>query len=143
MQGGDHETQPESGLRSLLGLGRRRVAESDGRDLGGDLGQVQAEPDAPSLDVEPPLDPRLANIPLPPGSGAPDLSAILKRVRDERLLPGRPLDTDAARSDFFAAAKRAAQAAAAEADIAKRAAQGEAGSKGLRLAACSAPAAWL
>ncbi len=132
MQGGDHETQPESGLRSLLGLGRRRVAESDGRDLGGDLGQVQAEPDAPSLDVEPPLDPRLANIPLPPGSGAPDLSAILKRVRDERLLPGRPLDTDAARSDFFAAAKRAAQAAAAEADIAKRAAQGEAGSKGLR-----------
>ena len=132
MQGGDHETQPKSGLRSLLGLGRRRVAESDGRDLGGDLGQVQAEPDAPSLDLEPPLDPRLANIPLPPGSGTPDLSAILKRVRDERLLPGRPLDTDAARSDFFAAAKRAAQAAAAEADIAKRAAQGEAGSKGLR-----------
>ncbi|MDX8526162.1 peptidoglycan-binding protein [Mesorhizobium sp. MSK_1335] len=77
--------------------------------------------DVPSVDIDEPLDPRAANRPLEPGSGAPDLNAIMKRVRDER--GGQPVkrnEGDAAKSDFIAAARRAAQAAAAEADTLKR-----------------------
>ncbi|TIW61557.1 MAG: peptidoglycan-binding protein, partial [Mesorhizobium sp.] len=76
--------------------------------------------DIPSVDLDEPLDPKVANRPLEPGSGAPDLNAIMKRVRDERGQPARPSDSDAAKSDFIAAARRAAQAAAAEADALKR-----------------------
>ena len=67
-----------------------------------------------------PLDPKLANRPLEPGSGAPDLNAIMRRVRDERGQPVKHSETDAAKSDFIAAARRAAQAAAAEAEVLKR-----------------------
>lgn len=54
-----------------------------------------------------------------PGSGAPDLDAIMRRVRDDRKTDA-PLadDNDNGRQDFLAAARRAAQAAAAEATIA-------------------------
>lgn len=76
--------------------------------------------DIPSVDLDEPLDPKVANRPLEPGSGAPDLNAIMKRVRDERGQPAKPSETDAAKSDFIAAARRAAQAAAAEADALKR-----------------------
>ncbi|MDX8532643.1 peptidoglycan-binding protein [Mesorhizobium sp. VK25A] len=77
--------------------------------------------DVPSVDIDEPLDPRAANRPLEPGSGAPDLNAIMKRVRDERGgQPARRTESDAAKSDFIAAARRAAQAAAAEADTLKR-----------------------
>jgi len=58
--------------------------------------------------------------PLEPGSGAPDLSAIMNRVREEKhSLPGSA-SASTAQSDFIAAARRAAQAAAAEADVLKR-----------------------
>ncbi|TPL05202.1 MULTISPECIES: SEL1-like repeat protein [unclassified Mesorhizobium] len=77
--------------------------------------------DVPSVDIDEPLDPKAANRPLEPGSGAPDLNAIMKRVRDERGgQPARRAEGDAAKSDFIAAARRAAQAAAAEADTLKR-----------------------
>lgn len=76
--------------------------------------------DMPSVDLDEPLDPKLANRPLEPGSGAPDLNAIMKRVRDERGPPARQSSGDASKSDFIAAARRAAQAAAAEADALKR-----------------------
>ncbi|MDX8476892.1 peptidoglycan-binding protein [Mesorhizobium sp. VK24D] len=77
--------------------------------------------DVPAVDIDEPLDPKAANRPLEPGSGAPDLNAIMKRVRDERgTQPARRSETDAAKSDFIAAARRAAQAAAAEADALKR-----------------------
>ncbi|KUM28306.1 peptidoglycan-binding protein [Mesorhizobium loti] len=75
--------------------------------------------DVPTVDIDEPLDPKAANRPLEPGSGAPDLNAIMKRVRDERQ-PAKRSETDAAKSDFIAAARRAAQAAAAEADALKR-----------------------
>ena len=78
------------------------------------------EAQAPTLDLEQPLDPKLANRPLEPGSGTPDLNAIMRRVRDERAQPAKSGETDAAKSDFIAAARRAAQAAAAEAEIMKR-----------------------
>jgi localization factor PodJL len=76
--------------------------------------------DLPMADLDEPLDPKLANRPLEPGSGAPDLNAIMKRVRDERGQPVKHSDSDASKSDFIAAARRAAQAAAAEADALKR-----------------------
>ncbi|MFC3206022.1 peptidoglycan-binding protein [Aquamicrobium soli] len=80
-----------------------------------------AAAETPAVDLDEPLDPRLANQPLEPGSGAPDLSAIMKRVRDERgQAAGNPASGDASQSDFIAAARRAAQAAAAEADAQKR-----------------------
>ncbi|GAA4129046.1 peptidoglycan-binding protein [Aminobacter aganoensis] len=75
---------------------------------------------APSVMLDAPLDPKIANRPLEPGSGAPDLNAIMRRVRDERGETTRPSETDASKSDFIAAARRAAQAAAAEADALKR-----------------------
>jgi localization factor PodJL len=70
--------------------------------------------------LDEPLDPKIANRPLEPGSGTPDLNAIMRRVREERGQNGRVGDNNAAKADFIAAARRAAQAAAAEAEIAKR-----------------------
>ncbi|MEX0345306.1 MAG: peptidoglycan-binding protein [Rhizobiaceae bacterium] len=57
-----------------------------------------------------------ANTPLEPGSGAPDLGSIMARVKEEKNggAPGQGVDP--AKSDFIAAARRAAQAAAAEAE---------------------------
>ena len=52
-----------------------------------------SQPPEPTIEPAPrststqPLDPKLANRPLEPGSGAPDLNAIMKRVRDERSQP--------------------------------------------------------
>lgn len=64
------------------------------------------------------IDPKLANQPLEPGSGAPDLNAIMRRVRDEAA-PRNLQEAETAKSDFIAAARRAAQAAAAEAQMNK------------------------
>ncbi|WP_193177255.1 peptidoglycan-binding protein [Oricola nitratireducens] len=67
-------------------------------------------------------DPDLADEPLEPGTGGPDLAAIMKRVRAERAGPAAEAGTqdaedDAGKSDFIAAARRAARAAAAEASV--------------------------
>ncbi len=88
---------------------------------------VEAAPAAPQVELDEPFDPKAANRPLEPGSGAPDLGAIMKRVRDERGAPAKGAEGDAAKSDFIAAARRAAQAAAADVDIPKPAAEGESG----------------
>ncbi|MCC0033366.1 MAG: SEL1-like repeat protein, partial [Brucellaceae bacterium] len=53
---------------------------------------------------------------LAPGSATPDLNAIMNRVRSEG--PERS-EADASKADFIAAARRAAQAAAAEAEVLK------------------------
>jgi len=110
--------QPSRKKSMFGGLARafKGKKEADSPPLGGSA----PNDDIPTVDLDEPLDPKLANRPLEPGSGAPDLNAIMKRVRDERGQPVRPSDTDASKSDFIAAARRAAQAAAAEADILKR-----------------------
>ena len=72
-----------------------------------------------SVMLNAPLDPKIANRPLEPGSGVPDVKAILRRVRDERGETVHPNEPTASKLDFIAAARRAAQAAAAEADSAK------------------------
>lgn len=86
----------------------------------------------PTVDLDEPLEPKLINRPLEPGSGAPDLNAIMKRVRDERAQPAKQSATDASKADFIAAARRAAQAAAAEAEALKHQ-TGKSGSKSFGL----------
>ena len=123
--GADHAAEPEQGgrVRSMLGGLTRAFGGKKEEPLPPLAGSTAPEPamdTAPSVDLDAPLDPKLANRPLEPGSGAPDLNAIMKRVRDERGQPVRHSETDAAKSDFIAAARRAAQAAAAEAEVQKR-----------------------
>ncbi|WP_160316279.1 SEL1-like repeat protein [Ahrensia marina] len=63
--------------------------------------------------------------PIEPGAGNADLSAIMRRVREERAgtvgaSPVTADDADNGKSDFIAAARRAARAAAADATVASR-----------------------
>ena len=90
--------------------------------------------DAPSVDLDQPLEPKAVNRPLEPGSGAPDLGAIMRRVRDERSQPAKAgMPKDVGGADFIAAARRHAQAAAAEAEILKKQAKVEGPVKALRI----------
>ena len=118
---GDPVSEPENAPERGSKLGGFTRALRNRKEKTQDLAEqpavampVAQEPEFPSLDQ--PLDPRIANQPLEPGSGAPDLNAIMKRVRDERGPAGVKDDAETAKSDFIAAARRAAQAAAAEAN---------------------------
>ncbi|MDH6230464.1 localization factor PodJL [Mesorhizobium soli] len=102
-------------MRAFSGRKRQKAEEPA---VNAPLVTEQAEA-APSVDLDMPLDPDFANRPLEPGSGAPDLNAIMRRVRDERGQQAKPAETDAARADFIAAARRRAQAAAAEVEALK------------------------
>jgi len=124
--GSDHPAEPEKGagrVRSMFsGLSRAFGGKKEPKEpelAGSSLPGVEMDI-APAVDLDAPLDPKLANRPLEPGSGAPDLNAIMKRVRDERSPTGKASEADAGKADFIAAARRAAQAAAAEADVLKR-----------------------
>ena len=118
------EAEGSGRVRSMLGGLTRVLGKS--KQAPALAGSALPEPDAdlaPSVDLDAPLDPKIANRPLEPGSGAPDLNAIMKRVRDERGQPSRPADANAANADFIAAARRAAQAAqaaATESELLKR-----------------------
>ncbi|RFC67136.1 MULTISPECIES: peptidoglycan-binding protein [Mesorhizobium] len=85
--------------------------------------------EAPAATSEPTLEMQAedldANRPLEPGSAAPDLNAIIRRVRENRDDLGTEVESDTSRSDFIAAARRAAQAAAAEAELLKKDENGE------------------
>ncbi len=112
-----------------------------GKALGGSKPAAPARPvEAPvtsmmdsDVGLDEPLDPMIANRPLEPGSGTPDLNAIMKRVREERGQTAKAGDPDAAKADFIAAARRAAQAAAAEAEVMKRAMPADGSRARLRL----------
>ncbi|MGI6850887.1 peptidoglycan-binding protein [Mesorhizobium sp. 1B3] len=109
------ETGSTGLVRSMFGgLGRAFFAREEKASTS-PAAAAPPRPEAPTLDLDEPLDPSIANRPLEPGSGAPDLNAIMRRVRDERGQTPRHTDNEAAKSDFIAAARRAAQAAAAEA----------------------------
>ncbi|OBQ67900.1 peptidoglycan-binding protein [Mesorhizobium erdmanii] len=113
------EKEQPAGRKSLFGGLARAFKGKKSAELPPLAGSAPSD-DIPSVDLDEPLDPKVANRPLEPGSGAPDLNAIMKRVRDERGQPAKLSESDAAKSDFIAAARRAAQAAAAEADALKR-----------------------
>ncbi|MBB6468957.1 localization factor PodJL [Aminobacter lissarensis] len=102
------------------GLARAFIKKDKQQPVATETAEPVVETPAPGVMLDAPLDPKIANRPLEPGSGAPDLNAIMRRVRDERGETVRANEPDASKSDFIAAARRAAQAAAAEADAAKR-----------------------
>ncbi|MCC0025436.1 MAG: peptidoglycan-binding protein [Zhengella sp.] len=92
-------------------------------------GKKQAAPQEPSMEGAPVLDDEQDDTPLAPGDSAPDLTAIMEKVRADREAE-RAGDPDAAKADFIAAARRAAQAAAAEAEMLKgKTTLGSAGSR--------------
>lgn len=114
--------------KSLLGGIAKALGRS--RDSKGDTAVAEIAPvldDGADTPTE--IDPALANKPLEPGSGAPDLNAIMRRVREERKGAGNAGD-EAGQADFVAAARRAAQAAAAEADVLKKRADKSGGKAG-------------
>ena len=123
----EEQSEPMAEKRSMLGGLARKFRK--------DRKAADAEPAAPSLPGEPqldePLDPNMANQPIEPGTGAPNLDAIMKRVRSEEGGAGPASSMDAAKSDFIAAARRAAQAAAAEAEAMKRKGDGTGGGRKL------------
>jgi localization factor PodJL len=117
------DAEPASRVRSMLsGLARafQRKDQAEPEKTEPSLPGMATAESAP-MDLEQPLDPQVVNRPLAPGSGAPDLNAIMRRVRDERGSQPRSGPTPAGSSDFVAAARRNAQAAAAEAQTSKRA----------------------
>ena len=126
---GTGEETAEAGAekRSMLG-GLTRKFRKERKTAEAELAGSNAAGE-PKLDE--PLDPSAANQPMEPGSGAPNLDAIMKRVRSEEGGPGPASSMDAAKSDFIAAARRAAQAAAAEAEAMKR--KGDGGGSGRKL----------
>ena len=111
-----------AGKKSMLGGLARKLSGKREASPVADRAIEDPAPEIPATygDLDEPLDPKIANRPLEPGSGAPDLNAIMKRVRDEHGQPTKSGDSDAAKSDFIAAARRAAQAAAAEAETRKK-----------------------
>ncbi|MCT9000050.1 peptidoglycan-binding protein [Chelativorans intermedius] len=115
----DAEAAPrQEAKRSMLGGLSRAIA---GRRSRADEQEQRAEPvltGEEQAGEDRSLDPERINEPLEPGSGAPDLNSIMRRVRDAQRVHDDE-SSDAARADFIAAARRAAQAAAAEAEILK------------------------
>lgn len=132
------DTEPKrsmlSGLaKALSGRKAKQTAESEPVAATPSMPAAEVpEFSAPLLEAETALDPQIANEPLVPGSGAPDLNAIMKRVRSAKTAAPQAGDAEIAKADFIAAARRAAQAAAAETDPSKAGENGKGEKKGTR-----------
>lgn len=125
-----------SGLRALR---QRKHRDSEVTEA------VRAEPEMVEVEPEnaqaPQIEAEHLDAPLEPGSGTPDLNAIMRRVRDEKAgkqddapIAATSTSADAAKADFIAAARRAAQAAAAEAEVSRKKSGGDgAGERGFSL----------
>ncbi len=105
-----------AGLSKLIPGQKKSDPAAQGRTL------IDPAPSIDPIDVMPPEE---ANELLEPGSGAPDVRKILERVRATQAAKleaggGLPPLNDADRTDYIAAARRAAQAAALESDRAQR-----------------------
>ncbi len=122
----EREEKPRRGLRAAIArhLGRAPRAEAPSAEPAPEpVAPVIAQPqpvraaiaDAPPLDAEDSILSREANRPLEPGSGAPDIASLIDRVRAQHQRAGAAGDTGA-KADFIAAARKAALAAAAEAE---------------------------
>ncbi len=110
------ETDSGSEKSFLSGLAARI---RPGKDNSGPQAEPQfTEDNTPPLDPSMEMDAETANMPLEPGSGAPDINRILQKVREaqaaERNRDGGPADNGSEKSEFLASARRAAMAAAAE-----------------------------
>lgn len=100
-----------------------RVKGSKGKALSADSEAPRRDIEAaPSIDPVADIDPETANMPLEPGSGAPDIKRIMAKVReaqtasqDDNPYADEADQARADKADFIAAARRAARAAATEA----------------------------
>ena len=113
--------------KSLLGRLTDRVKPKRGKDapaahradpsLAASGPRTHVQP-TPPIDPSPTLDEGAANQPLEPGSGSPDIGRILQKVREQQhagTYSGATTNySETEKADFIAAARRAAQAAAAE-----------------------------
>lgn len=102
--------------KSLLGALSKKLMPGR-KDDDGKAGRTLIEP-TPDLDAADTISPEFANQLLEPGSGAPDIRKILEKVRASQETdirdPGKKFREDEDNADYIAAARRAAQAAAAE-----------------------------
>ncbi len=110
---GESDTDGKKKMSVLGGLTRAFSGRKEPKKDAPTEDDVTAGADEMSLSGAPEVDEK--DELLEPGTGAPDLGAIMKRVREEHDNPAKRMDPDAAKADFIAAARRAAQAAAAEA----------------------------
>ncbi|WP_422372585.1 peptidoglycan-binding protein [Hoeflea sp.] len=129
----DDEDAGDSEQKSFLsGLAARiRPAKASAKPAQGELSEPEfAENDSPPLDPSMDLDPATANMPLEPGSGAPDINRILKKVREAQAMErqrGDVADDGSDKADFLASARRAAMAAAAEVETIGKSRSGKSG----------------
>ncbi|MFK3777416.1 cell division protein PodJ [Agrobacterium sp. NPDC089420] len=102
-----------AGLTKRFKTGTAKTAQTVDEPVAAASTRTQVEP-APSLDPIDVLPAGQENELLEPGSGAPDIKKILERVRASQVAAsGKAADAEG-RTDFIAAARRAAQAAAME-----------------------------
>ncbi|WP_425419655.1 peptidoglycan-binding protein [Oricola indica] len=112
----DPDSKPRKGLLSGLRGAMRRSGKKEAPTP-----KPGNEPVVFSASGKADIDSEIGDQPLEPGSGTPDLAEIMKRVRAERAGPTpkanvEPAD-DTGKSDFIAAARRAARAAADDASV--------------------------
>ncbi|MDO9416304.1 peptidoglycan-binding protein [Pararhizobium sp.] len=112
------EPQPAAKKSLLAGLAKRLPGAR--REEPAQPAQVRQYVDpTPSIDAANMIAPEEANQLLEPGSGAPDVKKILERVRAGQIgkdSASRGAASETEKADFIAAARRAAQMAADEAD---------------------------
>ncbi|MEQ8481862.1 MAG: peptidoglycan-binding protein [Hoeflea sp.] len=131
--GADGEDAGASEQKSFLsGLAARiRPGKAAAKPAQSELSEPGfVENDSPPLDPSMDLDPATANMPLEPGSGAPDINRILKKVREAQAMErqsGGATDDGSDKADFLASARRAAMAAAAEVETIGKSRKGKSG----------------
>ncbi|HEV7319179.1 MAG TPA: peptidoglycan-binding protein [Ensifer sp.] len=107
--------EPAAAARTGLLAGLTRRFSGKRSEPGMEQPRQLVEP-APSIDPSEMLAPEEANQLLEPGSGVPDVKKILERVRAGQMNKAGIQPADGDKSDFIAAARRAAQLAVEEAD---------------------------
>ncbi|MBA67496.1 MAG: peptidoglycan-binding protein [Rhizobiales bacterium] len=110
----EDEDGTQGGKSFFSGLASRmRSRKGDDADMAEPrFTEEQTPPLEPSLELEE----AVANTPLEPGSGAPDINRILQKVRETQARGRDAGEVEGDKSQFLASARRAAMAAAAEAE---------------------------
>lgn len=111
----EEEREPVAAGRTGLLAGLTRRFSGKRSEQAPEQARKLVEP-TPSIDPSEMLAPEEANQLLEPGSGVPDVKKILERVRAGQMNKAGIQPADGDKSDFIAAARRAAQLAVEEAD---------------------------
>ncbi len=116
------EEKAEPGRSILSGLKEKLTGSRSGVTQAHREHALQTVHSAPSIDPVSEMDSQAANMPLEPGSGAPDIKRIMAKVREAQTMAAQDNAGSAGddqgpadKADFIAAARRAARAAASEA----------------------------